>query len=46
MKHYVCKGECNGVSDKPGVCNSESCSKYKHPLVKCNCKDGEHLENN
>lgn len=44
MKHYICKGECEGVSDKPGVCNTKDCSLYKKPLVECNCEDGEHNE--
>ncbi|MDP3941643.1 MAG: hypothetical protein Q8Q49_05035 [bacterium] len=42
MKHYICTGECEGVSDKPGTCQAESCSKFHQPLIECNCTDGKH----
>lgn len=42
MKHYICTGECGGVSDNPGTCQAEDCSKHGEPLVACNCNDGEH----
>lgn len=39
MTHYICTGECGGVSEKPGVCNAQSCTKHNQPLVECNCKN-------
>ncbi|MBI4130150.1 hypothetical protein HY468_02440 [Candidatus Roizmanbacteria bacterium] len=42
MKHYICTGECGGVSDTPGTCQAESCSLHGQPLVECDCEDGEH----
>ena len=44
MPHYVCTGECGGVSDTPKNCGDETCSMHGHPLVKCNCTDGQHAE--
>lgn len=44
MTHYVCTGGCGGVSEKPGSCQTESCSLYGKPLVECNCADGQHAE--
>lgn len=44
MTHYICKGECKGVSEKPVSCGDESCSLHNHPLVECDCTDGEHKE--
>ncbi len=44
MTHYVCKGECKGVSEAPVSCGAESCSLHNHPLVECNCEDGSHKE--
>jgi hypothetical protein len=44
MTHYICTGGCNGVSDTPGVCQSETCSLHKHELKECNCTDGQHTE--
>jgi hypothetical protein len=43
MKHYICNGECKGVSEKSGYCNAEECSKYKKPLKECNCNEEEHF---
>ena len=43
MKHYVCTGECGGVSDIPGVCGITTCSNFDHDLMECNCTDGKHL---
>lgn len=43
-KHFVCNGECNGVAEMPGVCNSATCSKGNHPLIECRCEDGKHTE--
>lgn len=42
VKHFICKGECGGVSDKPGNCQAEECSLYQKPLVKCVCDNKEH----
>ena len=42
MPHYICTGGCRGVSDTPGVCQSEECSFQGHQLEDCNCIDGEH----
>lgn len=44
MTHYVCTGECGGVSEQPGTCQAESCSRYHQPLIECNCIDGQHEE--
>jgi hypothetical protein len=44
MKHYVCTGECKGVSDKPGTCQDITCSKHEMPLTECNCTNGKHEE--
>lgn len=42
MKHYVCKGECGGVSNDPKKCEDESCSMFEKDLEECNCTDGRH----
>lgn len=42
MEHYVCKGDCGGESLKPGVCETEGCSKEGASLVECDCEDGLH----
>lgn len=42
MEHYICKGGCKGVSDKPGVCGAETCAKHAEPLEACACEDGRH----
>ena len=42
--HYICTGGCKGVSSVPGVCGAEGCTKHNHPLVECNCTDGNHTE--
>lgn len=44
MTHYVCTGECGGVSEHLKNCESEACSMFNEPLVECNCEDGEHAE--
>ena len=44
MKHYICTGGCEGVSDKPGVCGAEMCAKHGLPLIECDCTDGQHSE--
>ena len=42
MTHYVCRGECAGVSDAPGVCQAEDCARSKEALEACDCEDGSH----
>lgn len=42
MKHFICTGGCEGVSDKPGACQAESCPLHKHMLQECDCKDEGH----
>jgi hypothetical protein len=44
MKHFICTGECEGVSDQPGTCQSKECSLHNQPLVECKCTDGKHKE--
>lgn len=41
-KHYICSGECNGVSEEFKSCCDESCSRFGKPLEECNCKDNKH----
>jgi hypothetical protein len=41
-KHYICKGRCEGLSDTPGVCQTEDCADEGKPLKVCNCEDGLH----
>lgn len=43
-KHFVCTGDCGGISDKAGKCQADECEMHKQALVECNCKDGEHAE--
>ncbi|MDP2705204.1 MAG: hypothetical protein U1D31_02555 [Patescibacteria group bacterium] len=42
MEHFVCRGECKAVSDKPGVCETEECSHKGQVLELCVCEDGTH----
>lgn len=42
MNHFVCTGECGGVSDHAGVCQDPNCSKHGQPLIECNCETNEH----
>lgn len=39
MNQYVCEGECGGVADEPGTCQSEYCSHYQQPLVEASETD-------
>ena len=41
-KHYICLGECEGISNTPGVCKATDCNRYNEKLVECNCADGDH----
>lgn len=40
--HYVCTGECGGVSMQPGVCAASDCSNYQNQLRACDCDDPNH----
>ena len=40
--HYICTGECDGVSEKPGTCQAEDCSRHHQSLKPCDCSDGKH----
>jgi len=40
--HYICTGEDKGVSETPGVCQGENCSKKGQPLLPCDCTDNNH----
>ena len=42
MKHWICTGGCGGVSDKPGICQTDTCPKHGQPLTECDCNDGQH----
>jgi len=42
MAHYICTGECKGVSDTAKNCGDPACSKHNQPLQPCDCKDGRH----
>lgn len=44
MTHYICDGECGGVSPTPLSCQMKSCSKHGVLLKECNCADGKHQE--
>jgi hypothetical protein len=44
MKHYICTGECEGVSEKPGVCQAPNCSRHNQPLVECECQKEDHIK--
>jgi len=41
-KHFVCLGECEGVSETPGTCQAVECENFNHDLVTCDCEDGMH----
>ncbi len=41
MEHYICTGDCNGVSQNPGLCQDKSCSKHNKPLIFCDCDTSE-----
>ena len=42
MTHYICTGECGGVSNQPGNCQAEACSLHNEPLVECQCENNMH----
>ena len=42
MKHYICTGGCEGVSDTPGTCQAKTCPKHGKPLTECDCSDARH----
>jgi len=35
MEHYICTGDCKGISLKPGNCEAANCSRFGAPLRKC-----------
>ena len=41
MAHYICTGECGGVSEEPVVCQAENCTMHGEPLKECMCSDKE-----
>lgn len=43
-EHYVCTGDCGGMSGQPGVCQAETCAKKGQPLTPCTCENGAHAE--
>jgi hypothetical protein len=40
--HYVCTGDCGGISPTPKVCEDATCSKSGEPMIPCSCDDGLH----
>ena len=42
MSHYICTGECDGVSDTPGTCQDGTCGKHQQSLQGCDCSDKKH----
>lgn len=44
MTHFICKGECNGTSDTPGLCQADgtTCSQAGQPLNPCECDNNMH----
>ncbi len=45
MKHYICEGDCGGVSDTPKACGTQGCSMEGKDLKECECTDGKHSKN-
>jgi hypothetical protein len=41
-EHYVCTCGCQGVSDKPGTCQTSDCIGRGVPLDKCDCTNEQH----
>lgn len=44
MEHYVCTGNCGGVSEIPTSCQTKNCTKYKKRYKKCYCYSKKHLD--
>jgi hypothetical protein len=42
MEHYICTGNCKGVSERQGICGDEKCPKFGQPLIECDCGDMKH----
>ncbi|HLC19863.1 MAG TPA: hypothetical protein VJK72_03015 [Candidatus Nanoarchaeia archaeon] len=40
--HYICEGDCGGVSNKKKNCGAEDCTCFDEPLTACSCSDGKH----
>ena len=43
-EHFICTGECHGVSPVSGTCQTESCSEFAEPLQSCHCDEPEHMD--
>jgi len=43
QQHYVCTGDCGGVSPEPGMCQAMECSQHGEPLVSCDCREDAHI---
>ncbi len=43
-EHFICKGECKAISEKPGICTTEECSRKDQALELCVCEDNKHNE--
>ncbi|MFA6354282.1 MAG: hypothetical protein WCX12_01195 [Candidatus Paceibacterota bacterium] len=48
LRHYICPGGCEGVSEKQGVCQAKDCERNGEALEECDCQNGAHhrSENN
>src|SRR3989338_1652229 len=46
MTHYICTGDCGGVSPAPKSCDSPVCSNSGKPLIACDCTDQKHHAHN
>ena len=42
MVHFVCNGDCKGVSETPLNCGMKNCSKNNIKLKACFCEDNNH----
>ncbi len=42
MEHFVCKGDCKGVSDHAKKCEDANCPNFGKDLELCTCEDGKH----
>lgn len=45
-KHYICTGNCGGVSMTPDTCHATDCPKQGQPFQECSCDRPEHKINN
>lgn len=42
MKHFICRGGCNGESNDEGMCEADGCDSQWEMLEECDCEDGKH----